>query len=66
MAKCPKCSTTWPADCEQALCVERHGECIVCRFVPRGERNPHGSGDGVAEEFDALRIVPEQENTDES
>lgn len=31
--QCPKCQRTWPANCEQAICIERHQECFVCRFV---------------------------------
>ena len=56
--QCPKCNKIWPADCEQTLCIERHGECIGCRFVPAGENNQFGSGSGTEAEFDALRILP--------
>jgi hypothetical protein len=45
MATCPKCGRSWPVRCEQAVCIERHGECVPCRFV---------HGDGTAAEFDAL------------
>lgn len=55
--RCPKCSKNWPDDCEQSLCIERHGECIACRFVPLGDKNQHGSGIGTADEFDELRIL---------
>ena len=26
----------WPAGCEQAICIEKYNECIVCRFSPQG------------------------------
>lgn len=52
--KCPKCEREWPDDCEQAECVRRHGECICCRFLPRGPKNPHGSASGTDAEFAAL------------
>jgi hypothetical protein len=41
--------------CEQAICIERHGECIPCRFAPiGGEINKHGSGEGTTDELDAI------------
>lgn len=52
--KCPKCEREWPDECQQAECVRRYGECIVCRFLPRGTRNQHGSGSGTQSELDAL------------
>jgi hypothetical protein len=52
--KCPKCERKWPDECQQAECVRRYGECIVCRFLPRGTRNQHGSGSGTQSELDAL------------
>ena len=55
--RCPKCSKNWPDDCEQSLCIERHGECIACRFIPLGDKNQHGSGIGTADEFEDLRIL---------
>lgn len=53
--QCPKCDRSWDSGTEQALCIERHGECVPCYFIPSGEHNPTGSGAGIAEEFDALR-----------
>lgn len=52
--KCPKCEREWPDECQQAECVRRHGECICCRFLPRGAKNLHGSGAGTDAEFTAL------------
>lgn len=52
--KCPKCEREWPDECQQAECVQRHGECICCRFLPRGPRNLRGSASGTDAEFDAL------------
>lgn len=51
---CAKCARVWQPDSEQALCIDRHGECIPCRFLPSGEKNPHGSGAGTTDEFEAL------------
>lgn len=52
--KCPKCGRDWLSGCEQAECIRRHGECICCRFLPRGPRNLRGSASGTDAEFDAL------------
>lgn len=52
--ECQKCGRSWEKPCDQTRCIERFGECIVCRFVPRGQQNPHGSGSGTDEEFSAL------------
>ena len=55
LVTCPKCGRQWLPPCEQTICIERHGECIPCRFVPvGGEINKHGSGEGTTEEIDAI------------
>jgi hypothetical protein len=55
LVTCPKCGRQWMPPCEQVICIERHGECIPCRFVPvGGEINKHGSGEGTTEEIDAI------------
>lgn len=56
--KCPKCEREWLDECQQSECVRRHGECIVCRFVPRGQSNPNGSGAGTKNELDDLPNYP--------
>jgi len=28
---CEKCGSDWPYASEQAVCIEKFGECIVCR-----------------------------------
>jgi hypothetical protein len=43
--ECPLCKDKWPKDCEQAVCIERFGECICCRF---------GSGAGTKAEIDSI------------
>ncbi len=48
--RCPCCQRDWPADCEQAICIEKHDECIVCRFTPKG----CGSVSGTKDELDAI------------
>ena len=54
-AACPKCGRKWMPPCEQTICIDAHGECIPCRFVPvGGEINKHGSGAGTTEELDAI------------
>ena len=37
-------------DCEQAISIEWHGECVVCKFLPAGS----GSCDGTREEMDLI------------
>ena len=55
LVACPKCKRQWMPPCEQTICIERHGECIPCRFAPiGGEINKLGSGAGTAEEIDAI------------
>ncbi len=55
LAACPKCGRKWMPPCEQTICIDAHGECIPCRFVPvGGEINKHGSGAGTTEELDAI------------
>ena len=53
-ASCPKCGLHWPEPCQQTRCIERHGECIKCRFVPSGANNVHGSASGTAQELEQL------------
>ena len=36
MSKCQSCEREWDLNCEQAVCVDLHDECIVCRFTPSG------------------------------
>lgn len=33
VVKCPCCYREWPDGCEQAICIDLHNECIVCRFA---------------------------------
>ena len=55
VVECPVCHRTWLRPCEQGACIERHGECIACRFLPKGSKeNKHGSGAGTKQELDAL------------
>ena len=55
---CPKCGRQWIPPCEQTICIERHGECIPCRFVPVGGKiNTHGSGAGTDDELAAISAV---------
>ena len=51
---CPKCGLRWPVPCQQTLCIERHGECIKCRFVPSGPTTVHGSASGTVQELEQL------------
>lgn len=52
--KCPKCDTVdWPDNCQQAECIRRFGECIVCRFT--------GSGAGTDDEFQSLSGINRRE-----
>jgi hypothetical protein len=52
---CPKCGRQWMPPCEQTICIEMHGECIPCRFVPPGGKiNTHGSGAGTDNELAAI------------
>lgn len=54
LKSCPKCSMRWPPVCEQTICIDLHGECIRCRFVDKGPRNQHGSGEGIRNEITAI------------
>lgn len=61
-AACPKCEREWPHICEQTICIDRHGECVCCKFVNRGEHTPHGSGYGTTEELDAISAANKAAN----
>lgn len=45
--ECPKCRASWSGPCQQTKCIDLHGECIRCRFVPVGPINVYGSGCGL-------------------
>ena len=49
--KCPTCLRRWPVDCEQAICVEMYGECVVCKFTPQGK----GLNDGTPEQLNEIK-----------
>ena len=48
---CPGCGLKWEQDCEQAICIEKHGECFVCRFSPSGK----GTKSGTMAEADGIK-----------
>ena len=50
MKVCQKCNKEWPDDCEQAISIEWHGECVGCKFTPKDI----GSSDGTVSELDAV------------
>lgn len=49
---CPACGTKWEHDSEQAICIEKHGECVVCRFSPSGK----GSRSGTMKDLDNIAL----------
>lgn len=53
--KCPCCKREWPENCEQAICVELHNECEVCRFTPQGCGSLAGTPEELAHIVDVQR-----------
>ena len=52
MRCCPSCAREWPENCEQAICIELHNECQVCRFTPIGCGSEKGTADELLEIVD--------------
>lgn len=50
--RCPCCFREWPENCEQAICIELHNECQVCRFTPQGCGSLSGTADELVEIVD--------------
>ena len=48
--ECQKCNRHWHQSSEQAVCVDWHGECVVCRFTPIGK----GTNEGTKAELDEI------------
>ena len=59
---CPKCARTWEGPCEQSVCIDLFGECIPCRFLPIGDKNKYGSGNGTEEELNIVTITNIERN----
>lgn len=53
VVRCPKCDRQWNGASEQAVSVDLHGECVVCKFTPQGK----GSNNGTKEE---LRLIADE------
>ena len=47
---CKKCTRLWQVNSEQAISIEKHGECIVCKFTPQGK----GSNNGTKEQLNEI------------
>lgn len=39
---CPTCQRHWDDHCEQAVCVEKHGACMICTFGTPESRPANG------------------------
>ena len=48
--ECPKCGRQWEQWSEQAVSIDWHGECVVCRFTPIGK----GTNEGTKSELDEI------------
>lgn len=47
---CPSCHLEYLMLSEQAICIEYHNECVVCRFTP----SKNGTGEGTDEELKSI------------
>ncbi len=56
MKTCPKCKREWPDNCEQAVSIEWHDECVVCRFIPGCTESVSGTGSKAGTE-DELNLI---------
>ena len=50
IVRCNCCNREWACHTEQAISIELHKECIVCKFTPSG----NGSNNGTKEELDHI------------
>lgn len=57
--RCPCCDREWTENCEQAICIELHSECCVCRFTSEN----CGSSIGTADEL--LHIYSERQRREQ-
>jgi hypothetical protein len=46
--KCPKCRHEWTgpeaADCEQAISIKMHEECLACRYLANTSARSYATG----------------------
>ena len=48
--ECRNCGRQWELCSEQAVSIDWHGECVVCRFTPIG----NGTNEGTKAELDEI------------